>query len=106
MDIKDKIKTVLKDTYGEFTSFLETEYEVKLTEKLSSNSITERKIWATYNQIIIEVKCNQNNDLILKELLYILTENEINNESILFVIDKIENKTKETDRLFNKIKNF
>jgi hypothetical protein len=105
MDIKNKIKSVLTDNYGEFSSVLEMQYIEKLTEKLSSKSAIEQNIWATYNQVILEVK-TYNNHLLLQELLYVLTENEITNDCILNIIDKIEPKTPELDRLHIKIKNF
>lgn len=106
MNIKNKIKSVLTDNYGEFSSYLEKLYEEKLTEKLSSDYILDKKIWATYNQVVIELKVKFNNDLLLKEFLYIITDDNISNEAILFFIEKIENKTNELDRLYNKIKNF
>ena len=106
MNIKNKIKSVLTDNYGEFSSYLEKLYEEKLTEKLSSDYILDKKIWATYNQVVIELKLQFNNDLLLKEFLYIITDDNISNETIIFFIEKIENKTNELDRLYDKIKNF
>jgi hypothetical protein len=106
MDIKNKIKSVLTDNYGEFSTYLEKLYEEKLTEKLSSDSILDKKIWATYNQVLIEINLNLNNTLLLKEFLYLITEDNISNDVILFFIEKIENKTNELDRLYIKIKNF
>ncbi len=106
MDIKNKIKAVLNDNYGEFSSYLEKIYEEKLTEKLSSDFILDKKIWATYNQVVIELKVKLNNDLLLKEFLYLITDDNISNEAILFFIEKIDNKTNELDRLYDKIKNF
>jgi len=105
MEIKNKIKSILTDNYGEFSSVLEKQYFEKLTEKLSSKSTIEQNIWATYNQIILEVK-KYNNNILLQELLYFLSENEITNDSILKIIDKIEPKTLELNRLLTKIKNF
>lgn len=106
MSIKNKIKSVLIENYGEFVSVLEVQYFEKLSEKLSSNSTVEQNIWATYNQVILEVKRNFNDTLLLQKLLYVLSDDEITNDYVLNIIDNIEEKTPELDRLHIKIKNF
>ena len=56
MDLKIKIKTLLREIYGDFISDLEHEYEDKLTENLINGDLEKKKRWLTYNQVIIELK--------------------------------------------------
>jgi hypothetical protein len=106
MNLKDKIRLVLREHYGDFNSYLEHEYENKLTENLIVGDIEKKKAWVTYNQVILEFKNNLKNMLKVKELQYKLTENSDPNEACIEVIETYNYKTPELERLYNKIKNF
>ena len=106
MDLRDKIKTKLREAYGSFHSHLEFEYEKHVTENLFLGDINSKSEWITYNQVILEFKHNLKDMLKVKELQYRLTE-EINpNEVCIDVISRVENRTPELERLYNKIINF
>lgn len=106
MNLKDKIRLVLREHYGDFNSYLEHEYENKLTENLIVGDIEEKKAWVTYNQVILEFKNNLKNMLKVKELQYKLTENSDPNKACIEVIETYNHRTPELERLYNKIKNF
>jgi hypothetical protein len=106
MNLKDKIRVVLREHYGEFNTHLEHEYENKLTENLIIGDIEKKKAWATYNQVILEFKNNLKNMLKVKELQYRLTENTDPNEACIEVIEAYQYRTPELERLYNKIINF
>ena len=103
MDIKDKIKNELNLRYGNFETYLETLYEKKLTNILLYGNLKEKFHWSTYNQLILEIK---NNETLLKELQYNLTDNINPKKACLNILDKIKNKTPEQQRLLEKIQNF
>jgi hypothetical protein len=106
MNLKDKIRLVLREHYGDFNSYLEHEYENKLTENLIVGDIEKKKAWVTYNQVILEFKNNLKNMLKVKELQYKLTENSDPNKACIEVIETYKHKTPELERLYDKIKNF
>lgn len=106
MDIKGKIRSVLKEQYGDFTTYLEHEYEDKLTENLSEGDIKQRKAWATYNQVVLELKHSLKDNLRVKELQYKLTENLDPNRVCIEVIDEVKSFSPELERLYYKIRNF
>lgn len=106
MNIKDKIRGVLREHYGDFNSHLEHEYENKLTENLIIGNNEKKQAWVTYNQVILEFKNNLKNMLKVKELQYKLTENLNPNDVCIEVIESYQHKTPELERLYNKIKNF
>lgn len=106
MELKDKIKLVLREHYGDFNSYLEHKYECKLTESLIVGDIDEKMAWATYNQVILELKNNLKNMLKVKELQYKLTENSDPNIACIEVLETYKTKTPELERLYYKIKNF
>ncbi len=106
MNLKDKIRVVLREHYGEFNTHLEHEYENKLTENLIIGDIEKKKAWATYNQVILEFKNNLKNMLKVKELQYRLTENTDPNEACIEIIEAYQHRTPELERLYNKIINF
>ena len=56
MDIRGKIKQLLREQYGDFNTHLEHIYEDKITENLATGSKHEKEEWATYNQVILELK--------------------------------------------------
>ncbi len=104
MNLKTKIRNVLKEYYGEFNSFLEIEYENKLTENLMTGDNNTKNAWATYNQVILELKFSLHDNLKVKQLQYKLTENSDPNLECLKVIEEVETITPELTRLYEKIK--
>jgi hypothetical protein len=63
MDLKPKIRKILREHYGEFESYLEHKYEEVLTENLISGSTRVKEAWATYNQVVLELKNSIKNTL-------------------------------------------
>jgi len=106
MILKDKIRQVLREHYGDFNTYLEHEYEDRLTEQLSVDDIGNKQAWATYNQVILELKNTLKDMLKVKELQYKLTENTNPNEVCIEVIEGIKHRSPELSRLYDKIKNF
>lgn len=106
MELKDKIKLVLREVYGDINTSLEYEYENYITENLSNGSIKTKKEWITYNQVILELKHNIKDTLRVKELQYRLTEESEPSAVCIDVIEKISFKTPELERLYYKIMNF
>jgi hypothetical protein len=45
MDLKYKIRTTLTEHYGSYLTFLEIEYENKITEKLIVGDYETKKAW-------------------------------------------------------------
>lgn len=105
MDLKKKIRKVLRENYGNFDSYLEHKYEDVLTENLVSGTTKIRQAWVTYNQVILELKNTLKNMLKVKELQYKLTEESDPNDVCIEVISDIKDKTPELQRLYEKIKN-
>ena len=106
MNLKAKIRKVLKEHYGEFNTNLEHEYESKLTENLIGGSSEKKKEWITYNQVILELKHSIKDMLKVKELQYKLTENINPNEVCIEVIEPLKDQSPELERLYYKIRNF
>lgn len=106
MNIKTKIKKVLREHYGDFDTILEHQYESKLIEVLIIGDMTNKREWMTYNQVILELKNNLRDMLKVKELQYKLTENLDPNEVCIELIETLQFKTPELERLYNKIRNF
>lgn len=104
--MKDTIKKVLREYYGEFNSKLERDYEDKLISELLSAELEEKHKWATYNQVILELKTNLINSIKLSELQYRLTDDEDPNKCCLEVLESIKEVTPEMARLYSKIKLF
>jgi hypothetical protein len=102
--MKRKIRKVLREHYGEFQTKLEKDYESKIIENLQLES--NRWEWATYNQLILELKNNIKDNLRLKELLYRITDKENPNDVCMDIISKINIHSPELDRLADKIRNF
>jgi hypothetical protein len=105
MDLKPKIRKVLREHYGEFETYLEHRYEEVLTENLISGSTRIKEAWATYNQVVLELKNSIKNTLKLKELQYKLTDNSNPNDVCIEVIFEIQDTSPELKRLYEKIKN-
>lgn len=106
MDIRDKIRKALIDVYGNFETYLESEYEKYISDNLTNASMSNKKKWITYNQVILELKHNIKNMLKVKELQYKLTEDSEPREVCIEVIETLEIKTPELERLYYKIRNF
>lgn len=106
MNLKTKIRKLLKEHYGEFNTNLEHEYETKLTENLITGDIERKKAWMTYNQVILELKYSLKDVLKVKELQYRLTENVDPNEVCIDVIEGVKDRSPELERLYYKIRNF
>lgn len=106
MDTKRKIKTVLKEHYGSFNSYLEKEYADAVTTQLLSKSSRNKESWATYNQVILELKNNLKDLLKVKELQYRLTDQEDPQNACMDVLETVQAKTPELERLYYKIRNF
>lgn len=106
MNLKTKIRKVLKETYGDFQSELEHEYETKLTENLIIGDMNNKKAWLTYNQVILELKHSLKDILRVKELQYKLTEETNPNDVCIQVMESLEERSPELERLYYKIRNF
>ena len=106
MDLKSKIKKTLREYYGEFESNLEIEYEDTVTNKLINGSSTDKDRWATYNQLMIELKHNLKNNEKVKELQYKLTDDSNPTEVCIELISELSVKNDELERLYYKMKNF
>jgi hypothetical protein len=106
MKIKTKIRKVLRDHYGEFNTFLEHEYENKLIEILIIGDVNHKREWVTYNQVILELKNTLKDMLKVKELQYKLTENLNPSEVCIEILETLQFRTPELERLYNKIRNF
>ena len=106
MNTKRKIKTVLREHYGTFNSYLEKEYANQLTSQLSSGNYRNKETWATYNQVILELKNTLKDSLKVKELQYRLTDEEDPKNACMQVLEGVSNATPELERLYYKIRNF
>lgn len=106
MDMKDKIRSVLKEHYGDFDSDLERQYEIKLTNNLLIGDLNKKRAWVTYNQVILELKHTLKDMLKVKEIQYKLTDNLDPNDVIIEVIEPVKSFTPELERLYFKIKSF
>lgn len=106
MDIRSKIKQVLRQQYGEFETHLEHIYEDKITEVIASDNIDDKRAWLTYNQVILELKYSIKDQLKVKELQYKLTDGEDPNQVCIEVIKGVKSSSPELERLYYKIRNF
>lgn len=106
MILKDKIKLELDKLYGTFESNLELLYKDKIIYEIEYNDFEKRSEWATYNQLILELKNNIYYKAKLNEILYRITDDENPKQVCISILDKISNKNLELDRLYHKIKNF
>ncbi len=106
MNLKGKIRILLRENYGDFQTDLEISYEHKLTENLIVGDIHRKKAWLTYNQVILELKHSLKDMLKVKELQYKLTDNGNPNDICIEVIEEMKDKSPELERLYYKIRNF
>jgi hypothetical protein len=104
MDLTKKIQKELESKYGEFETTLESQYKDKFIDNLINGKGKDRLFWTTYHQVILELRNNLCNDLKLKELMYYLTEGD--DVMCLKILESIDVKNKEIDRLYLKIKEF
>jgi len=104
--MREKIRDILNEQYGKFTTNLELEYEKKIVDKLNDENIENRKTWVTYNQVVLELKNNLKDSLRVKELQYRLTDTENPNTACLEVLSEVKKLTPELERLYEKIMNF
>jgi hypothetical protein len=103
--MKAQIKKILDEAYGKFETELELEYASLLEKGISSEDWRVREEWATYNQIILELKHNMNDMISVKELQYKLTDNEQPEIACKSILENIK-RNSELDRLYNKIINY
>lgn len=106
MCLKDTIKKTLREHYGNFETYLEHKYENTITEKLIVSNGRDKEAWLTYNQVILELKHSLKDTLKVKELQYMLTDDNNPNKVCIDIIEEIKDKTPELERLYNKIRNF
>ena len=106
--MKEKIKKALREVYGhEFNTVLEHQYAERIIKRLEEGSMSEKKEWATYNQVLLELKHNIKDALRVRELQYKITEENINPQEVCIdIIESIVAPSPELERLYNKIKNF
>ena len=102
--MKAKIKRILREHYGDFETRLEREYEKKIVDNLNNgHNLME---WATYNQLILELKHNIKASIRVKELQYRITDSENPNDVCMDIIRKVGYSSPELERLADKIRNF
>jgi len=106
MNLKAKIRKSLRKEYGEFSTYLEHKYEDTITENLIIGNWDKKIAWATYNQVILELKKSLRNTLKVRELQYKLTDNVNPNEVCIEVMEDIKFQSPELERLYNKISSF
>lgn len=100
------IQSALRERYGNFETLLEHEYEKVITEVFMNGEVSAKDEWATYNQVMLELKNNVRDVVLLKELQYRLTDNENPNLVCIDVIEKTETHSNELIRLYKKIISF
>lgn len=101
-----RIREVLEENYGLFQTHLEVVYEEKMVTRLMEESLEVKREWATYNQVVIELKNNLNEYHLVKELQYRLTDYECPKNACMEVIGNSKVVTPELQRLYIKIMNF
>lgn len=106
MELRVKIRKMLRESYGDFVTNLEGEYRDKITEALLHDDFNKKEKWITYNQVILELKHNIKDNLKVRELLYRLTDKEDPNKACIEVIKEVNTITPELERLYYKINNF
>ena len=106
MEARDKIRFKLREVYGDFETYLEGAYEKHLTENIHNGTIDTKRRWATYNQVVLELKHNIKDMLRVKELQYKLTEGLNPSDVCIEVLSDVKTMSPELERLYYKIRNF
>jgi hypothetical protein len=106
VNLKRKIRTVLREKYGSVETYLDMKYFNTMTDNLLIEEPIHKKNWVTYNQVILELKNNLQDSLKVKELQYRLTDNENPQKACISVLETVKSRTPELERLYNKIRNF
>lgn len=104
--MKDDIRRILKESYGKFETKLEEVYATKMTDQIFEGDWGDKMAWATYNQVILELKHNIKDMLRVKQLQYNLTENKNPKKVCISVLEEIKKDSPELERLYHKIKSF
>jgi hypothetical protein len=104
--LDERVREVLRSHYGSFDTFLEEKYESTITDRLIAETFDKKHEWATYNQVVLELKNNLSEMQLVKELQYRLTDYESPRDACIEVISSSKNVTPELLRLYEKIKNF
>lgn len=103
--MRDRIQLILRELYGpDITNLDKISIDV-ITEGLMLEEWFEKEKWATYNQILFEVK-KMGNKLLTQKLQYFITDKEDPKNVCIEVINSIDNKSPELMRLLEKIKTF
>jgi len=105
--MENRIRSVLREYYGEFNTTLENLYVDTITENLLIDDYSHRMEWATYNQVILELKKNYKlNKKKIQELQFKLSNDEDPNQVCIEVIQDVDFVSEELERLYYKINNF
>jgi len=104
--MKERIREILRGSYGEFSTMLESQYKNVMLQKLSSKNRNQVRAWLTYNQVILELRDSLKDSLKTKELQYRLTDGENPNMACLDVMSELKSESPELTRLYEKIMNF
>lgn len=103
--MREKISIILRELYGpEITNLDKISIDV-ITEGLLLEEWFEKEKWATYNQVLLEIK-SLGNTLKTQELQYFMSDSDDPKNVCIDVINSIDNKTPELLRLLEKIKTF
>lgn len=101
-----QIREVLVEHYGTFETDLEIQYESIIVSGLMEDSYATKLEWATFNQVVIELKNNLNELHLAQQLQYRLSELESPKNACIDVISNTKTRTPELQRLYEKITNF
>ena len=105
--MRDKIKKILREKYGKFETTLEEQYEDLVVGKLLDKNENVKWEWATYNQLVLEIKKELKDLMLTKELQYKLTDIENDPKKVCMeILSRIVNKNSELIRLEGKINGF
>jgi hypothetical protein len=104
--MKDDIRRILRQSYGKFETHLEEVYANKMTEHIFEGDWGNKVEWATYNQVILELKHNLKDMLKVRRLQYNLTEGNNPKKVCINALEEIRKDSPELERLYHKIKNF
>ena len=103
--MKEKIKLILRELYGPENTNLDKISIDVITEGLLLEEWYEKEKWATYNQVLLEVKILGDPKKI-QELQYFLTDKLDPKNICIKVIKSIDNRNSELERLLEKIQTF